>query len=102
MVAIAYGAIVVFFIGFMGSLTVYLSKWGVSQTPWVQPANRDPSFLFVYAPTSFGWRDLLLKGVVLEDGTHVVDPNTGRIIPENYNKFLGRNEDYARAPPRTW
>ena len=28
-----YGAVVVFFVGFMGSLTVYLAKWGVSQTP---------------------------------------------------------------------
>ena len=33
LVAVAYGAVVVFFVGFMGSLTVYLAKWGVSQTP---------------------------------------------------------------------
>ena len=99
-VAIAYGAIVVFFIGFMGSFTVYLSKWGVSQTPWVKALNRDPSYLFVYAPTSFGWRDLLLRGVVLEDGQPVVDPDTGRIIPANYDKFLGRDEKYAEQHPR--
>ena len=30
LVAIAYGAVVVFFVGFMGSLTVYLAKWGVA------------------------------------------------------------------------
>jgi hypothetical protein len=61
-VALVYGAIVVFFVGFMGSLMVYLGKWGVAQTPFTQVAHRDPSYLFVYAPTSFGWRDLLLQG----------------------------------------
>jgi len=58
-VALVYGAIVVFFVGLMGSLAVYLSKWGVSL---IAPASREPSYLFVYAPTSFGWRDLLLQG----------------------------------------
>ncbi len=62
MVSLVYGAIVVFFVGFMGSLMVYLGKWGVSQTPFTEYTNRDPSYLFVYAPTSFGWRDLLLQG----------------------------------------
>jgi hypothetical protein len=64
LVALVYGAVVVFFVGLMGSLTVYLSKWGVSQMPLTQTRwwDRDPSYLFVYAPTSFGWRDLLLQG----------------------------------------
>ena len=35
LVAIAYGAAIVFFVGFMGSLAVYLAKWGVSQTPGI-------------------------------------------------------------------
>jgi hypothetical protein len=60
LVSLVYGALVVFFIGFMGSLTVYLGKWGVGQTPFIAQAHRQPEFLFVYAPTSFGWRDLLL------------------------------------------
>jgi len=94
LLALAYGAIVVFFVGFMGSFAVYLSKWGVSQTPWVSAANREPSYLFVYAPTSFGWRDLMLKGVVLDDGTAVVDPKTGRIDKAVYKKYLGRDENY--------
>ena len=92
--ALAYGAIVVFFVGFMGSFAVYLSKWGVSQTPWVRVSNRDPAYLFVYAPTSFGWRDLLLRDVVLDDGTPVVDRETGHIIPQNYEKYLGRDDKY--------
>ncbi|HEV3203568.1 MAG TPA: hypothetical protein VGY77_04255, partial [Gemmataceae bacterium] len=33
LVSILYGAVVVFFVGFMGSLMVYLGKWGVSQAP---------------------------------------------------------------------
>src|SRR5262249_34907680 len=32
-VAIAYGMVVVFFVGFMGSFVVYLSKWAIAQTP---------------------------------------------------------------------
>jgi hypothetical protein len=59
-VALAYGAVLVFFVGLMGSLMVYLGKWGISQAPG--PQNREPTYLFVYAPTSFGWRDLLLAG----------------------------------------
>lgn len=72
LVALAYGAAVVFFVGFMGSMIVYLGKWGVSQTPWIQKAGRDPSFLFTYAPTSFGWRSLLLEGAQTPDGQNVV------------------------------
>jgi hypothetical protein len=59
-VALAYGAVLVFFVGLMGSLMVYLSKWGISLAPG--PQSRQPTYLFVYAPTSFGWRDLLLQG----------------------------------------
>ena len=61
-VSIFYGAAVVFFVVFMSSLMVYLGKWGVSQTPFTQSANRSPEYLFIYSPTSFGWRELMLKG----------------------------------------
>lgn len=57
-VSILYGAVLVFFVGFMGSTLVYLGKWGVSHSPVM--TQRDPTYLFAYAPTSFGWRDLLL------------------------------------------
>ena len=33
LVAVAYGAVLVFFVGFMGSFVVYLTKWSLSQTP---------------------------------------------------------------------
>jgi hypothetical protein len=66
-VAVVYGAVLVFFVCFMGSLVVYLTKWSVSQTPgtdyWV---SRKVDNLFIYAPTSFGWRDLLVTIPELE------------------------------------
>jgi hypothetical protein len=65
-VALVYGAVVIFFVGFMGSLAVYLSKWGVSQTPLVQTVDRDPAYLFLWAPRSFGWQTLLLDRVDVE------------------------------------
>ncbi len=59
LLSVAYGAVLIFFVGFMGTLLVYLGKWGVSQAPGLE--GRDPSFLFVNAPTSFEWRDTLLR-----------------------------------------
>jgi hypothetical protein len=59
-VACVYGAAVVFFVTFMASLLVFLGKWGVAQTPGMAHFNREPSYFFAYAPTSFGWRDLLI------------------------------------------
>src|SRR5262249_19030086 len=61
-VAIAYGAVLMFFVGFLASLSVYLAKWGVTQAPLNEYFEREPHYLFVYAPTSFGWRELLLEG----------------------------------------
>jgi hypothetical protein len=70
-VALAYGAVVVFFVGLMGSLTVYLGKWGESQfTGLAQYA--DPSHMFVWAPTSYHWRDLLLQGSPIAEGAPVI------------------------------
>ena len=52
LVAIGYGAVVVFFVGFMGSTIVYLGKWGVSQTPFIEKADRDP-IVFVCVRADF-------------------------------------------------
>ncbi len=62
-IALAYGAVLIFFVGFVGSATVYFAKWGVNR---IQPQSRDVSYLFVWAPTSFEWRDLLLMGYKVE------------------------------------
>lgn len=85
LVAIAYGAVLVFFVGFMGSLSVYLAKWGVSKNILLSLANREPTYLFVYAPTSFGWRTLLLEGAVVH-GQKVVE--NGVINPDIYADYL--------------
>jgi hypothetical protein len=99
LVALAYGAIVVFFVGFMGSLSVYLAKWGVSQPAQTIAPSRDPSFLFAYAPTSFGWRALLLKGVKINHGQDLVNEN-GQIDQQLYDAWLGRGGlKGAQTPP---
>src|SRR5262249_1688692 len=78
-----YGALLVFFVGLMGSLMVYLGKWGLSQTPFASSVNREPTYLFAYAPTSFGWRDLLLHGDPNSQTREVLHPN-GLIGTEYY------------------
>jgi hypothetical protein len=74
LVALAYGAVVVFFVAFMGSLLVYLGKWGMSQTPGADYFNRNPSYMFVYAPTSYHWREMLTA----DAPASAVDPNNFR------------------------
>jgi hypothetical protein len=98
-VAMVYGAVLVFFVGFMGSLLVYLGKWGVSQA--YHPSNREPTYLFASAPTSFGWRDLLLYGSpnvatrseVLPSGRMVsvyeLDPNASYTKEISWNNRTG-------------
>lgn len=64
--AILYGAVLIFFVVFMSSFMVYLTKWGLSQTPFAEMANRTTDHLFMYSPTSFGWRELLLAGTPIQ------------------------------------
>ena len=84
-VALAYGAVLMFFVGLMGSLMVYLGKWGVSQAPG--PESRQPTYLFVNAPTSYGWRDLLLYK----------QPNTETIEVIHHNGRVGRELTVSSA-----
>ncbi|MBV9126084.1 MAG: hypothetical protein JO112_22255, partial [Planctomycetes bacterium] len=99
-VAILYGAVLVFFVGFMGSLMVYLGKWGVTQTPFIDATNRDPSYLFVYAPQSFNWRTLLLEGAKVKDGPLVVQH--GAIDPAAYNLYTQPWDDTAKRGMHWW
>jgi hypothetical protein len=99
LVSIAYGAVVVFFVGFVGSMIVYLGKWGVAQTPFIEKADREPSFLFVYAPTSFGWRTLLLEGARV-GGQPVVEH--GVINEQAYRRYTGADPDYHDKDEMTW
>ena len=96
LVALAYGAVVVFFVGFMGSLIVYLGKWGVSQTPFIETADRDPSFLFVHAPESFGWRALLLQGTTVDGDPLVTNGVVNQGGPtERAAPCYGEDDDYV-------
>ena len=61
-IALIYGAAVTFFLLFFVSLAVYLGKWAVSQTAAALWSSRQPDYLFIYAPPSFGWRELLTAG----------------------------------------
>lgn len=60
--ALLYGAAVTFFVLFFVSLAVYLGKWAASQTAAGLWSSRQPDYLFIYAPQSFGWRELLTLG----------------------------------------
>lgn len=60
-VAVVYGAAVAFFVLFFTSLMVYMGKWAVGIPASAIYPERKPDYLFVYAPESFGWRELLLK-----------------------------------------
>jgi hypothetical protein len=97
LVAIVYGAAVVFLVGFLGSFMVYMGKWAVELTPFNSPkwCNREPSYLFAYAPTSFHWRELLLEGAKV-DGVDVVED--GKINEGAYRKLLNNDESYKDKP----
>lgn len=60
-VAIVYGAAVTLFVLFFVSLTVYVGKWAVGLPASAVWSDRKPEYLFIYAPESFGWRELLTK-----------------------------------------
>lgn len=97
LVALVYGAVLVFFVGFMTSAAVYFAKWGVGL---VQPERRDPAFLFVYAPTSFGWRNLLLQGAQI-DGVPLVGRD-GQIDSEAYARFVNDKPATQSDMQMTW
>lgn len=92
-VSVLYGAIVIFFVVFMSSLMVYLGKWGVSQTPLTQTFDRSPEYLFIYSPTSFGWRELMLQG---SPAAIQPNPNYGRMMPDDPS---GKTKDMRQYVP---
>src|SRR5262249_34408677 len=58
-----------------------------------------PSYLFAYAPTSFGWRVLLLEGGRV-DGQKLVD--NGQIVKPAYDKLVGDDKSYDGKDRMTW
>jgi hypothetical protein len=49
------------FVLFFASLTVYVGKWAVGLTASAVWPDRKPEYLFIYAPESFGWKELLTQ-----------------------------------------
>ncbi len=80
LVSIFYGAVVTFFVIFAGSLSVYMGKWAVSQAPLSEYTHREPDYLFLYAPETFGWKQLFLKGGPIEQReVTTTDALSGRV-----------------------
>jgi hypothetical protein len=92
-VALVYGVVVTFFVVLMGSLTVYLTKWAITQTPLTQTTRQEPYYLFIYAPETYGWKDLLLADTpiaVREDRQDVAGRTVVRfpyVDPERAKKY---------------
>jgi hypothetical protein len=61
---------------------VFVGKWGVSSAPGLAKndpqSDREPSYLFYNAPTSFGWRDLLISSSKYVEDVESTSP-TGRL-----------------------
>lgn len=98
--AVVYGAALVFFIGFMASLMVFLGKWGVSSAPGLAKStaanDREPSYLFYYAPTSFGWRNLLISSSQFVETKTEITPDGRKVDrlefkPEYEKEITGAN-----------
>lgn len=96
LVTIVYGAIVTFFVLFFVSLSVYLGKWAVSQTPLTETFNRNPDYLFLWAPESFGWREMLLKGSPAEVRPEVKDTSTANRTVIRYEPVDKEKRDQYR------
>jgi hypothetical protein len=88
LVAISYGAVLIFFVNFLGSFSFYLSKWSINQTPGVVYFDRQPNFLFIYAPTTFGYRDLLLDGAEVKSKAVVQGGKINRTVFEEFVESL--------------
>lgn len=112
LVAVSYGAVLIFFVNFLGSFSLYLSKWTITHTPFVRWAEREPHFLFIYAPTTFGYRDLLLDGATVKirdtaSGKDEVRPvvRGGRIDPVAFRIYAsGETKEPGRevVGPLAW
>ncbi len=101
-VAVAYGMALVFFVGLMGSLIVFLGDWAVSLTPGLGSANpandREPAYLFMYAPTSFGWRDLLIHNSRFVEPVHTLTPTGLPIVHYEFTtQYLDTMHWYNRV-----
>lgn len=80
LVALVYGAAVTFVVIVVGCLMVYLGKFAVGLPASAMLEDRKPDFLFVYAPESLGWKELLLKGSPVEIEAQGQNLSTGQFV----------------------
>ncbi len=109
-VAIIYGAAVTLFVLFFASVAVYVGKWAVGLTANGLWQDRKPEYLFVYAPESFGWRELLTKDspyavqgewVGLDrDGNTTTEPT--KVIRQVYQYKPVNQELYLESKKEFW
>jgi hypothetical protein len=98
LVAIVYGAAVTFFVLFFTSMMLYLGKWAVGIPAHAVWSDREPEFLFIYSPESFGWKELLLENspYAVEHGR--IESMTGRPVdvyrPENARAFEANRSQF--------
>jgi hypothetical protein len=110
LVAVLYGAAVTLFVLFFVSLTVYVGKWAVGLTASLVWHDRKPEYLFVYAPESFGWRELLTKDSpyavqgewVMYDRDGNRTPDLARGIRQVYEYRPANPEAYAANRNEFW
>ncbi|MFO0800682.1 MAG: hypothetical protein U0804_24725 [Gemmataceae bacterium] len=95
-VAVLYGAIVTFFVLFFTSLAVYVGKWAVGLPASTMAESRKPEYLFIYAPESFGWKELFLQGSPYEVTHSTAVSPTGRVV-DVYSKKDAAEYDRNRA-----
>jgi hypothetical protein len=66
LVALTYGAAVTFVVILIGCLMILLGKFGMAAASSTLWSTAKPDYLFVYAPESYGWKEMLLKGSDME------------------------------------
>lgn len=91
LIATVYGAAVTLVVVFVASLSVYLGKWAISQTPFNESTNQRPDYLFIHAPESLGWKQLLLHGSPLEK---VEKPSEDKRKYELVDKYPAEAKQY--------
>jgi hypothetical protein len=110
LVAVLYGAAVTLFVLFFASVTVYVGKWAVGLPASLIWKDRKPEYLFVYAPESFGWKELMTKDSAYEvrgrwvmldqNGQPTADPTRG--VRQVYQYEPVSPEAYAAARNDFW
>lgn len=109
LVAVVYGAAVTLFVLFFASVAVYVGKWAVGLTASAVWQDRKPEYLFIYAPESFGWKELLTKDSPYtvngkwvgldQDGKETTDPTkvnrqVYRYEPANAESYKAARAEY--------